>query len=178
MWEKRKSMLSVFISSVWLNRARVVSAYRLSGGDYVRVSLNERRKRRFFAPFFPPSAPRLLDGSLLGGSGQTAHLLIRRLSLRSDIARPLIPTNEWGWRDWGLHDDGTEDLWVIVRHSVNMWEPIEPKDPHQRGGLSILLTYWRVEPRKEASIFNLLIIGTEHQLFALDKLNEKMNDGV
>lgn len=71
------------------NGVRVVSAYRLPAGSSVRVGLNERGKRHL-----PLGTSCLLDGSLLGSSGHTAHLLIEGLFLGSDTGRPLIHVNK------------------------------------------------------------------------------------
>lgn len=52
-------------------------------------AFNERGKRHF-----PLLTSRLLDGSLLGSSGQTAHSITEGPSLGSGVGRPLIHVDE------------------------------------------------------------------------------------
>lgn len=116
------------------NAARVVSAYRLWGGSFVSVGLNERGRRHFLL-----LTSCLLDGSLLGSSGQTAHSLNEGLFLGSDTGCPLIHGNKLDWRNWGLCGYGIE--W----YSVNMWEQVELKDLNRPGHRDLSAGFWHAD---------------------------------
>lgn len=101
---------SSFPSSCLCQTKRRLVCYRLSAGRFVCVGPNERGKRHF-----PLLTSCLLDGSLLGSSGQTARSLIEG---QIPASRRFMRTSGcWSFFSLG---GGVEKLWLMVWRSVNI----------------------------------------------------------